>query len=116
MAEAEQKEEIKFQDFLKLDLRVGKVISAQIPDWSQKLLELKVDLGPTLGQKSIMAGLKEWYEPSQLEGNHYLFVANLEEKKMGPAVSQGMILAADDGQQALLLPVSKEIKPGTVVH
>ncbi len=110
------KDIIEFSDFLKLDLRVGRVLTATIPDWSQKLIELKVDLGSEWGKRTILAGVKEWVDPAELEGHNFVFLANLAEKKMGPAVSQGMMLATDCGQQAVLLPVNDELEPGTVIR
>lgn len=110
------KDTIEFTDFMKLDLRVGKVVSASAPDWSRKLVELQVDLGPEMGQRTIMAGVKDWVEPSEMEGKNFIFVANLEEKKMGQGVSQGMMLAADDGQRAILLPVNSNLEPGTALR
>ncbi len=110
------KDTIEFADFLKLDLRVGRVLTATIPDWSEKLIELKVDLGPEWGERTILAGVKDWVEPAELEGKNFIFLANLAEKKMGPAASQGMMLAADDGQRAVLLPVSDKLEPGTIIR
>lgn len=110
------KDTINFQDFLKLDLRVGKVTAATAPDWSRKLIELQVDLGPEIGERTILAGLKEWIKPAELVGKNFIFVINLAEKKMGQGTSQGMMLAADTGQQAVLLPVDQTLKPGTIVR
>lgn len=108
------KETIQFTDFAKLDIRVGRVVAASEPEWSQKLIELKVDFGPELGQRTILAGVKGYYSSAELEGNNYLFVVNLAERKMGQGVSQGMMLAAD-GSQPQLIPAPTEIEAGTII-
>lgn len=110
------KNTIEFTDFFKLDLRVGRVLSATVPDWSKKLIELKVDLGPAWGKRTVLAGVKAWVEPSEIEGKNFIFLANLAEKKMGLGVSQGMMLAADTDKQVVILPVSDELEPGTIIR
>lgn len=89
------KDTINYQDFDKVDIRVGKVISATDPEWSEKLLELTVDFGQEIGQKTILSGVKKWYTPADFQGNLYPFIINLEERKMGQGVSQGMMLMVD---------------------
>ncbi|MBI4067043.1 hypothetical protein HY407_01565 [Candidatus Gottesmanbacteria bacterium] len=105
-----------FADFQKLDFRVGKVIEVEEVVESQNLLRMKVDLGADYGIRTIFAGIKRWYKPSQLKGKKFIFVANLEPKKMLGQESQGMMLAADDGNMAILMPVSKKVKEGTVIR
>jgi methionine--tRNA ligase beta chain len=109
------KDIINFKDFSKLDVRVGKVVEASVPEWSEKLIKLKVDLGEEIGEKTIMAGIKSWYKPEDLEGNKYLFLANLEEKKMGEGVSQGMMLAIDLDDRCKLIPVDQDLPVGAKV-
>lgn len=107
---------IEYQDFEQLDLRVGKVAAASAPDWSQTLLELKVDFGQEIGRRTILAGVKDYYSPEELEGNNYLFVVNLAEKKMGPGVSQGMILMADVEGEPRKFELPDELEAGNVVR
>ncbi|HQM16069.1 MAG TPA: hypothetical protein PLM16_02585, partial [Candidatus Woesebacteria bacterium] len=70
---------ITYADFAKLDLRVGLVKEASLPDWSEKLIELKVDFGEELGERKILAGLRKWYssladsDPSKRH-KHYQYV------------------------------------------
>ncbi|MFH2118733.1 MAG: methionine--tRNA ligase [Candidatus Paceibacterota bacterium] len=107
---------IEYSDFEKLDLRIGKVVAAVAPEWSEKLLQLTVDFGPEIGERNILAGIKQWYEPSQMVGKHYPFVINLAERKMGEGVSQGMMIMADGEPQPVPFTVSEEVAPGTIVR
>jgi methionyl-tRNA synthetase len=107
---------IEYPDFDKLDLRVGKVTAASAPEWSQKLLQFIVDLGPEIGEKVILSAIKEWYAPADFVGKHYVFIVNLAERKMGEGVSQGMMIMADGPEKPQPFNVSKKILPGTVVR
>lgn len=107
---------IQYPDFDKLDLRVGKVISASAPEWSQKLLQFVVDLGPEIGEKVILSAIKEWYSPEEFVDKHYVFIVNLAERKMGEGVSQGMMIMADGPEKPQPFAVPAEIIPGTVVR
>ncbi len=110
------KDTITYSDFDKLDLRVGKVVAASSPEWSEKLLEFKVDFGPELGAKTIFSGIKKWYQPEEFVGHHYLFVVNLAERKMGPGVSQGMMIMVDEGQAPQDFKLPDGAVPGSVVR
>ncbi|HEX7018309.1 MAG TPA: methionine--tRNA ligase [Patescibacteria group bacterium] len=110
------KDTIHYPDFDKLDLRVGVIIEAEAPEWSEKLLEFKVDFGPEIGERTILSGIKQWYQPSELLGKKYTFVVNLAERKMGPGVSQGMMMMADAADRPTLLPVPDDVPPGTIVR
>ena len=111
---------ISFADFEKLDLRVGKVLEASAPDWSSKLLELKIDFGPEIGEKTIFSGIRKWYKFEDLIGKSYFFLVNLADKPMGKGVSQGMMLMADevidDQESPVLIEVDQKVKPGTVIR
>lgn len=109
------KDTIHYEDFAKLDLRMGKVLAVEVPEWSEKLIQLTVDFGEEIGQRTIMAGIKAWYEPADLEGKTLVFVVNLAERKMGQGVSQGMMLAAD-GDKPLPLTVLESVEPGTLIR
>ncbi len=108
-------EEILIEDFAKVDLRVGKVLSAEAVEKSDKLLRLEVDLG--LERRTILAGLKQAVDPDDLVGSSVAVVANLKPRKMKFGVSQGMILAgvAPDGSVSVCrlddsLPAGSPIK------
>lgn len=108
-------EVIKYEDFAKLDLRVGTIKSAERISGSRKLLRLLVDLGP-LGERQIVAGIGEKYEPEALVGKQIVVVANLAPKRLMGQLSQGMLLAAgcDEGLPILISPM-EQAKNGSKV-
>lgn len=120
------KDTIPFSDFAKLDLRVGKVVSAENIEGSEKLVRLEVDLGQEIGERQILAGLKKWYKPDDLVGKKFIIVANLQPKMMPSFAkasegkgeeSQGMMLACcNDKDEPILIPVNKKVKEGSVVR
>lgn len=87
---------INFNDFLKLDIRIGTVVKAEVPEWSHWVTKLTVDLGEETGERTIFAGVMHFYKPEELEGKQFPFIVNLEPKKMGPEgdMSEGMMMAA----------------------
>ena len=93
---------IQIDDFIKVDLRVAKVIEASYVEGADKLLAIKLDLGH-LGTKNVFAGIKSVYEPSQLEGKLVAMVYNLAPRKMKFGVSEGMILAASDSDGGIFV-------------
>jgi methionyl-tRNA synthetase len=93
---------IQIDDFMKVDLRVAKVIEASYVEGADKLLAIKLDLGH-LGTKNVFAGIKSVYEPSQLEGKLVAMVYNLAPRKMKFGVSEGMILAASDSDGGIFV-------------
>ena len=110
------KDTIQYSDFEKLDIRVGKIIEAEAPDWSEKLIKLTVDFGEEVGTKTILAGVKTWYSVDDFVGKKYLFVVNLAERQMGKSVSQGMMLVADEEEKPLVLEVCSEAELGALVR
>lgn len=103
---------ITIDDFKKLEIRIGKIISAEKIEDSNKLLKLQVDFGAQ--SRQILAGIAKFYQPEELVGKLCPFAFNLEAKKMGEWESQGMILCADDNGPVLLNP-DKEISPGSLI-
>lgn len=103
---------ITYPDFNKLDLRIGQVLDATLPAWSEKLIELTVDFGQEIGQKTIFAGLRAWYQPVDFVGKKFPFIVNLQERKMGEGISQGMMLVADETDKPILLPLPEQISLG----
>ena len=89
--------EIVYDDFDKLDLRVAKVVKAELVEGADKLLKLQLDLGDATGnvQRTVFAGIKHSYTPEKLEGKLVVMVANLAPRKMRFGVSEGMVLAAN---------------------
>jgi methionyl-tRNA synthetase len=105
---------ISFDDFAKLDLRVGKVISCEPKEGSTKLLRLTVDFGEE-GHKKIFSGIAQWYTPEDLIGKSFIFIINLEPRKMMDEYSEGMLLAAD-GEKPLPLTTSEQAIPGAAIR
>lgn len=104
---------ITIDDFAKLDLRVGTVINCEEKEGSEKLLRLTVDFGEE-GTRNIFSGIKQWYAPEDLKGKQFIFIINLEPRKMMGEFSEGMLLAAD-GEKPEPLKPSNEVPPGTTI-
>lgn len=96
-----QKETINYEDFMKLDIRVGKVIEAEKVPKTDKLLKLTVDTG--IDKRTIVSGIAGYYKPEDLVGRQFCFILNLEPRKLRGIESQGMILSSEDSQGRLKL-------------
>jgi methionyl-tRNA synthetase len=113
--EAEKMEYVKFDDFQKLDLQVGKIIEIEDHPNADKLYVIKVDFGQS--QVQIVAGLKQYYDKSDMEGKNIVVVRNLEPVKLRGVESNGMLLAAeDDAGAVVLLTPEKDVKLGAKVR
>ena len=109
------KENIPFDVFEKMDIRVGKVLKCEKVKKSKKLLQFTIDDGSGT-ERTILSGIAAYYEPEQLTGKQVLFVANFEPRKMMGIESQGMILSAVDSDGSHhVTSVLDEVKPGSVV-
>ena len=108
-------------EFQKAELRVGKVLSAERVEGSDKLLKLSVDLGGkgedgSAAPRQILAGIGKAYEPDVIAGKEFIFVANLEPRVLMGLESQGMILAArDENDMPVLISPEKQVEPGTML-
>lgn len=111
--EKEEVEEISFAEFQKLDLRVALIKECERVKGSDKLLCIKVDIGDV--EKQVVAGLAKAYDSQDLVGKKVVFVNNLQPAKLFGVESQGMILAADDGQQFEVLEI-QNLKPGSRIR
>jgi methionine--tRNA ligase beta chain len=107
--------EISFDEFQKLDLRVGKIVEAsQIPS-SRNLIRMIVDFGAE--KRQAVAGLLQYYKPDSLVGRKCAFILNLQKRKMMGVESQCMILAAEDSKgNVVILQPEREIAEGSKVH
>jgi|SRR3989344_4927515 len=106
---------VSFEDFKKLDIRIGRIVAAEKIPETDKLLKLNVDLGGETRQ--IIAGIAALFpDPSVLVGREVPMVVNLELRKFKGHESQGMMLAADEGGVPILLHPAKEVPPGSVVR
>ena len=102
---------ITIDDFMKVDLRVGKVLEAEAVPKSKKLIKLKVDIGTE--QRTLLAGIAEAYQPEQLVGRTVVIVANLKPAKLMGIESNGMVLAASsDGGRPTLVAFAEPVEPG----
>lgn len=108
-------ETIQFTDFLKVEMRVGVVTEVKVPEWSEKLLELRVSFGAELGERTIFSGIKKWYGEADLLDKKFPFVVNLAERKMGPSFSQGMMLMVDSETQPILITLDDQAELGAVL-
>jgi len=107
--------EISFDEFQKLDLRVGKIVEAnQIPS-SRNLIRMIVDFGTE--KRQAVAGLLQWYKPEDLVGKKCAFILNLQRRKMMGVESQCMIFAAEDDKgNVVVLQPEKDIASGSRIH
>jgi methionyl-tRNA synthetase len=102
--------ECSFDDFMKVDLRIAKIVEAEHIEGADKLLKLILDIGGTT--KQVFAGIKSSYNPEDLVGKHTVMVANLAPRKMKFGVSEGMVLAAGDGTDLYILEPHDGAQPG----
>ena len=123
---------INFDDFKKIEIRIGKIITAEKVEGSEKLLKLEVDFGSepveiqTMGEdevkkdlipikRQIVAGIAQFYSPEALVGKECPFVYNLAPRMLKGLESQGMILCPSDDNGPVLLHPDKEIVPGSII-
>ena len=107
---------ISFSDFMKLDIRLGRIVEAENAEGADKLLKLQVDFGSE--KRQIVSGIAEFYNPEELIGKLCPFLINLESKNFRGHESNGMILAIDvDGGRTdcVLLHPNREVEPGAKV-
>ena len=106
--------ECTFDDFMKLDLRVGQVLECSKVKKADKLLQFKTDDG--MGGRTIVSGIAKFYEPADLIGKEVCFIANFPPRKLKGIESQGMILSAEDADGRLVvIGPQGEVKPGVKV-
>lgn len=108
------KEEITFDDFMKLDMRVGKVLDAVKVPKSKKLLKLTIDTG--VDKRTVLSGIAEHFSPEDMIGKQVTVLANLAPRKMMGEVSEGMVLMAEDAEGNLkLMQPSDVVNPGSTI-
>ena len=130
----DQKPEIQYDDFAKLDIRMGKVVAAEMVPETDKLIKCSVDFGlkPSvktdgsadhpkdgLGERdmrTIVSGIAEWKKPEELVGKLLPYVVNLAPRVLRGVESQGMLLAASDDEGVALLQPERELPPGTKLN
>ena len=110
-----EKEAIQFEEFMKMDLRVGQILEAKKVKKADKLLELKVDTG--LDQRTIVSGIAQHYSPEDIVGTKVTVLMNLPPRKIRGVVSQGMILMAEDSEGVLSFMVpDKDLEVGSEIR
>jgi len=108
------KDTIQFDDFMKLDLRVGTILEAKKVEKSNKLLEFLVDTG--VDKRTILSGIAKHYSPEEMVGKQVTIIANLAPRKMMGTESEGMILMAEDNAGNLrLIQPNEAVEPGAVI-
>ena len=125
-------ETISFDDFKKVEIRIGKILTAERVEGSDKLMKLEVDFGSTevevqvMGdevpkkelipiRRQIIAGIAQFYAPEALIGKEYPFAYNLAPRMLKGLESQGMILCPSDASGPVLLHPDKEVPPGSLI-
>lgn len=108
---------INFDDYSKIEVRVGQIVEAIVPEGSNKLIQFRVDFGSEIGQKTIFSGIKEWYNPDELVGVKTMWVVNLAPKKTPFGDSEGMLFACDtrDGKP-YIVRIGEEVEVGSEFH
>ncbi len=104
---------ISFDEFKKLDLQIAEVKAAERIANTDKLMKLKIEVGPT--QRQIIAGIAQHYKPNDLVGRKIVIVANLEPVNIRGELSEGMLLAATDGDKLGLLTITEDLKSGSKI-
>ena len=107
---------ISYDDFAKLEVKIGTIKTAEIVEGADKLLKLTVDVGEE-EERQIVSGIREFFpEPEALVGKQCPFLTNLEPRTIRGLESQGMILAAGDNNSFTLLHPGSEVSPGTLIQ
>jgi len=109
-----EKTEITFDEFQKMELRIGKIVEAnQVPN-SKKLIRIIVDFGTE--KRQAVAGLLQYYEPEELVGRKCVFILNLQKRILAGLESKCMVLAAEDDQgNVVVLQPEKDIAEGSKI-
>lgn len=122
---------ITFDQFEAVDIRMGTVVKAEVPEWSHWVIRLEVDLGEEIGTKKCFSGIMKFFKPEDLEGKQFPFVVNLEPRKIGPdkELSEAMMIMAtptvsqsggqavpDEETPTVLFQLQEKVDNGTKVR
>lgn len=108
----ENKPEIQYEDFAKLDIRLGKILAAEMVPETDKLIKCTIDFGEA-GERTIVSGIALSKKPEELVGKTLPYIFNLAPRMLRGVESQGMLLAASDEGGVVLLTPERDIAPGT---
>jgi|TARA_B100001079_G_scaffold259130_1_gene257997 methionyl-tRNA synthetase len=106
-------EKITIDDFIKVDLRIGKIIHAEEVEDSRKMLKLKIDIGDE--ERTIFAGIKKSYTPEDLIDKLVVVIINLMPREMKFGTSDGMMLATSNQDEIIIIQPQKNVSPGSKV-
>lgn len=106
---------INYDDFAKVEFRIGEIKEAQAVEGSEKLIRLVVDFGKELGERIVFSGIKKWYQPKELINKKTVFVINMVPKKIMGEESQAMIFGAENGDDMSILLLDKDLDNGSKV-
>ncbi len=115
-------DKINFDDFEKVEIRIGTVVKAEVPEWSHWVIRMEVDLGEEIGKKKAFSGIMKFFKPEDLEGKQFPFVVNLEPKTIGPEkeLSEVMMIMAvpkeDEETPPVLFQLQEKVPNGTKVR
>ncbi|MEX0933384.1 MAG: hypothetical protein WDZ74_01385 [Candidatus Paceibacterota bacterium] len=109
------KEEINYDDFKKLDIRIGEVVSAERVPETDKLLRCEVSFGDDVGTRIIVSGIAEHVSPEDIVGKKFPYLVNLASRTIRGVESQGMILAIGGDIFSLIAPENNDVLPGTPI-
>jgi methionyl-tRNA synthetase len=104
---------ISFAEFKKMELRVAEVVSVETHPNADKLYVMKINLGGE--ERQIVAGLKPYYKPEELQGKKIVVVTNLEPVVLRGEKSEGMLLAAQDGPNVIIVVPERDVHPGSPI-
>ena len=109
---------ISFDDFLKVDIRAGKVLRAEpFPEARKPAIKLWIDFGPEIGEKKTSAQITDHYAPESLEGRMVMAVVNFPPRQIGPFMSEVLVLGVSDPKGGIvLLAPDQEVEPGSRMH
>ena len=113
---------ISFDDFEKVDIRMGTVTKADVPEWSHWVIRIEVDFGPEIGTKKCFSGIMKFFKPADLTGKQFPFVINMNPKKIGPEheLSEAMMIMAvpkeDEETPTVLFQLPEKVPDGTKVR
>lgn len=112
---------INIEEFKKVEIRVGKILTCEKVENADKLLKLQVDFGPSAGsgssriQRQILSGIAQWYAPEDLVGKKLPFIVNLEPRMLRGLESQGMLMAIEGEEKPVLLEPQEDVKEGSEI-
>lgn len=105
---------VTFEEFKRVEIRIGKILSVEKVEKADKLLKLEVDFGSEVGKRQIVSGIAEFFKPDELKGKKLPFIVNLEPRKFKGVESQGMLMAVAGEKPILLLP-SEDVDAGSEI-